>query len=261
MSSRTRAILATSNAVALGVALVCNGLANALPLNGMNTGELSDLYPNLFVPTGLTFSIWGLIYLWLLAFAAYGFSLIRSDRDSTPLERIGPWFAVNALANAAWIFAWHWQLVPLSLAIMGALLATLIVLYQRLEVGLAPASAADRWLVHAPVSVYLGWITVASIANVTTLAIDLGVSPFGSVAAALTVGVLATAVAIASRMLWARHDVLFALVVSWALVGITLKRVGAAEEGSAVVAGAAVVGLVVLGVGVVGTVVRTRRSS
>ncbi|MFT5685266.1 MAG: benzodiazapine receptor [Myxococcota bacterium] len=250
MTQRTRLLWAVLNTAGLAVALVCNGLANALPLNGMDTGALSDLYPNLFVPMGLTFSIWAVIYLWLLVLVGYGFTQIRSERARNPLTLIGPWFLVNTLANAAWIFAWHWQQVVLALGIMGVILVSLIAMYLRLGVGSQPASATDRWLVHAPISIYMGWITVATIANVTTLAVDLGAPAFGSVPAALTAGVMATAVLIAGRMLWSRRDILYALVVVWAFVGIYLKRSGATEDGSGLVANAALIGLVVLGVGV-----------
>lgn len=259
MTQQTRMLWAVLNTAGLTAALVCNGLANALPLNGMDTGELSELYPNLFVPIGLTFAIWGVIYLWLLALVAYGFTRIRDDRVRNPLILIGPWFLVNCLANAAWIFAWHWQLVGLSLAIMGVILASLVAMYLRLGIGKEPAPAGDRWLVHAPISVYMGWITVATIANVTTLAVDLGAPAFGTLPAVLTVGVMATAVLIAARMLWARRDVLYALVVVWAFLGIYLKRSGATEDGSGLVAGTALVGLAVLGAGVLGVLVFRRK--
>jgi len=243
------------NAAGLLVALVANGLANALPLNGMNTGELSDLYPNLFVPMGLTFSIWGVIYLWLIAFVVFGFVRLRAEGPGH-LEAIGPWFLINCVANAAWIFAWHWRLVGLSLAIMFAILGSLIVMYLRLGIGVRPAGAGERWLVRAAVSVYLGWITVATIANVTTVAVDLGAPPFGTVPAVLTVVVLAVAVAITGAMLWRRRDVAYALVVVWAFLGIYLKRSGGTEDGSTLVATAALVGLVALVLGVLGTLGR-----
>ena len=259
MNRSRRLTWALLNALGLVVALVCNGLANALPLNGMNTGELSDLYPNLFVPAGLTFSIWGVIYLWLMALVGYGFVLVRADRERNPLALMGPWLLVNLLANAAWIFAWHWQLVPLALGIMGVILGSLVALYLRLGVGKEPAPAADRWLVHAPLSVYLGWITVATIANVTTLAVDLGVEPFGTVQGGLTVGVMVTAVLIAGRMLQAHRDVAFALVVAWAFLGIYLKRSGATELGSDWVSGAALGCMVILGLGILGSLARRAR--
>lgn len=259
MTRRTRTLWACLNALAFGVALTLNGLANALPINGITTGALSDLTPNLFVPMGATFAIWGLIYLWLFGFVVYGFVLAASRRSETPLAAIGPWFVVNGLANAAWIVAWHHVLVPLSLGLMGVLLVSLLALYQRLGIGRSDVSAADRWLVHAPVSLYLGWITVATIANVTTLAVGLGAPSFGSGPAALTVGVLVTAMLIALRMLWARRDVIFAGVVAWAFLGIHLKRIASDAAGSEPVAAAAAVGLGVLILGILGTAVRRSR--
>lgn len=255
-------VWASLNAVGLILALVLNGLAVNLPLNGMGTGELSDLYPNLFVPAGLTFSIWGVIYLWLIAFVGYGFARAgASDGDATHLEVIGPWFLVNCVANAAWIVAWHWMQVGVALALMLVLLGSLLVMYLRLGTGVLPASAGDRWLVRAPISVYLGWITVATIANVTALAVDLGAPSYATVPAMLTVGVLVVAVLLAGAVLWTRRDVAYALVVVWALLGIALKRSGATEDGSSLVAMVALGGLVVVGIGVVvAAIVRLRRS-
>jgi hypothetical protein len=244
------------NAVGFAAALCLNGLANGLPLNGVTTGALSDLYPNLFVPMGATFAIWGLIYSWLLAFVGFGFVLARSDRDQTPLEAIGPWFGINMLANAAWIVAWHWMVVPVSLMLMGVILGSLVMMYLRLGIGVSPVRATDRWLVHAPVSIYMGWITVATIANITTQAVDLGVPAFGQVPALLTAGVVGAAVVIAGRMLWARRDVLFTMVVMWALLGIHLKRAASQAAGSELVADAALAGLGALGVGLVVALIR-----
>ena len=242
------------NAVGLVIALVLNGLAAGLPLNGMDTGELSDLYPNLFVPVGLTFSIWGVIYSWLIAFVVYGFARRNDEGDGHFLDRIGPFFLLNGLFNAAWIVAWHWMLVPLSLFLMLAILGTLLAMYLRLGVGVTPASAGERWLVRAPLSVYLGWITVATIANVTTLAVDLGAPAFGEGPAILTVVVLLTALGLAGAMLATRRDVAFALVVAWAFFGVWLKRYGAPDDGSGLVAGAALGGLLLVlgGVGITG---------
>ena len=247
------------NAAGLATALCLNGLANALPLNGISTGALSDLYPNLFVPMGATFSIWAVIYSWLLVFVGYGFVLARSTRETTPLQRIGPWFALNMFANAAWIVAWHWMWLPLSLVLMGVILGSLVAMYLRLDIGGSPAPASDRWLIHAPIRVYMGWISVATIANVTALAVDLGAPSFGTTPALLTVTMVLAAVAIAMRLLWARRDVLFAAVVCWALLGIWFKRAGSDAAGSEWVAAAALASLVVLGCSVLAVVVRTRR--
>lgn len=243
---RTPRTWAVLNAAGLGFALVANGLANALPLNGRNTGELSALYPNLFVPAGLTFSIWGIIYLGLIALVVYGFATAARSEEHGVLEALGPWFLVSCLANGAWIFAWHWQLVGLSLGIMLVILGALVAMYLRLGIGQRAASTGETWAVQVPVSVYLGWITVATVANITALAVDLGAPSYGALPAQLTVAVLATVLAITGAVLWTRRDLAYGLVVVWAFVGIVLKRAGSPEAGSDLVHTAATGGLAVL---------------
>jgi benzodiazapine receptor len=248
---------ALCNAVGLVWALVWNTLANVLPLGGMGTGELSDLYPNLFVPAGVTFSIWGLIYLGLLGFVVAGFVFARRSESEDPLAAVGPWFVVNTLANGLWIVAWHHRLLPLSLVLMGVILASLIAMYLRLGVGTTPSRGGlESWAVRAPVSVYLGWITVATIANVTALAVDLGAPSFGPVPAALTVLVQGVAVGIAARMLAVHRDVAFAAVVVWAFVGIALARSGAPDAGASLVFATSIAGAAVVAMGLVATLVR-----
>ena len=259
MSRSTRTLWASLNTLGLAFALVCNGLANALPLNGMNTGQISALYPNLFVPAGLTFAIWALIYSWLLVFAGAGFVAARRDAERHVLERIGPWFLINTLANGAWIFAWHWLMVPLSLALMLVILTSLIAMYLRLGTGVYPADRLERWALRAPISLYLGWITVATIANVTALAVELGAPKFGPLPTALTVLVIATAVAITARMLVAHHDLIYTSVVCWALLGIVLERSGAPDEGSDVVLAAAATAFALLALAACLIVLRERQ--
>lgn len=253
----TRMHWAVFNAVGLVWALVWNALANALPLGGMGTGELSDLYPNLFVPAGITFSIWGLIYLGLLGLVVAGFVFARRSAPVDPLAALGPWFVVNTGANGLWIVAWHHQLVGLSLLLMGVLLGSLVVMHRRLGIGRAPSRGAlETWAARVPVSVYLGWITVATIANVTAFAVDLGAPSYGPVPAALTVLVLAVAVGITGRMLAVHRDVAFAAVVLWAFAGIALARSGAPDAGAGLVFWTAVLGAVVVAVGIAVTTVR-----
>jgi ABC-type xylose transport system permease subunit len=151
--------------------VVVNGLSNALPFNGKTAGELSDQYPNLFVPAGLTFSIWGVIYILLAIFVVYG--LIVTTKNDTQkslfIENIGVLFFISCLANMGWIFAWHYEVVPLSVVIMLILLATLITIYLRLRIGRSDSPNTEKYLVHLPFSIYLGWITIATIANFTAL--------------------------------------------------------------------------------------------
>jgi hypothetical protein len=162
--------------------VVVNGLANALPLNNKTTGELSDLYPNLFVPAGLTFAIWGLIYVLLAIFVIYQLipSVRRDAQKVDFVQRIGLLFFISSIANIGWIFAWHYEIVPLSLVLMLILLGYLIAIYLRLNIGKSEATKSEKYLVHLPFSVYLGWITIATIANVTALLVDINWNTWGS---------------------------------------------------------------------------------
>ena len=129
--------------VVILVTLFVNGLANALPLNGLNTGQISDRFNVYFVPAGYVFSIWGVIYLGLIAFAI--FQGLPSQRENPRLRATGWWVALGGLANSIWIFLWHYEQFPLTIIAMLILLATLIVTYLRLEIGRTTVSRAETW--------------------------------------------------------------------------------------------------------------------
>ncbi len=158
-------ILHWANLLAMLGALTVNILSNALPLNGLNTGQISDRFDVFFVPAGYVFSIWGLIYIGWIAFIIWQFR--PANRSSPRLRALGYWFALSCVFNAAWLFCWHYQQFGLSVVVMLALLATLILSYLRLDVGLTRVGAAERWSVDIPFGVYLGWVSVATIANIT----------------------------------------------------------------------------------------------
>ncbi len=208
--------------VAVIATIVVNGLANALPLNGQTTGEISDRFQVYFVPAGYVFSIWGLIYLGLAAYAIY--QVLPAQRESPRLERIGYLFALSCLANIVWIFLWHYEVFVGTLVAMLALLGLLIAIYLRLGIGRAQVSRAERWLVHLPFSIYLGWITVATIANVTSLLDYLGWDGGGIAPAWWAVIMLVAATAITALVSLTRGDVAYVLVIIWAFMGIAIKH-------------------------------------
>lgn len=213
------------NVVAVIATLVVNGLANALPLNGQSTGEISDRFAIYFVPAGYVFSIWGLIYLGLIAFAVY--QALPAQAQNPRLRRIGPWFALSCAANIAWIFFWHYEQFPPTLAAMLALLAALLVIYLRLEIGRRPAAAIERWVVNLPFSLYLGWISVATIANVTQVLYYLGWGGWGIAPQVWAAVMLTAAVIIGAAMSLIRRDVAYAAVLVWAFIGIAIKHAAA----------------------------------
>jgi hypothetical protein len=247
-----RLVLAVINLIGLTAVIVVNALAVILPLNGNTTEQLSDMYPNLFVPAGLTFSIWGVIYLLLAIFCIYSFlpSVQRNAARGGFIERIGLLFAVSCLLNIGWIIAWHYEFVALSVVIMLGLLLTLVAIYLRLNIGNSAAPAGERYLVHVPFSVYLGWISVATIANITALLVSLNWDGFGLSEPVWTVTVMIVAIVLALIMLAQRRDIFYALVVDWALLGILLKRMAVDSQPDQYVGYAAIAGTVIISAGI-----------
>lgn len=204
------------------VMVVVNGLANILPLNGKNTKDISDSFDVYFVPAGYVFSIWGVIYLALLAYTIY--QALPSQRENPALRSIGWLIILSCAANTAWLFTWHWLLLPLSLPVMLIFLGTLIAIYLRLVTGRARVSTAERWLVHLPFSIYLGWITVATIANATDLLYYLNWDGWGIGAQTWAVIMLAATIIIAALVMISRRDVAYLVVLVWAIAGIAFKQ-------------------------------------
>lgn len=248
---RSQIILSIINLAGFLGTVVVNGLATSLPINNKTTGELSDQYPNLFVPAGPTFSIWGLIYILLAIFIIYSvISSIKKDATGSFINKIGLLFFLSCIANMAWIFAWHYEIVPLSLVIMLLLLGLLLAIYMRLGVGKKGPVKKEQYLVHLPFSVYLGWITVATIANVTALLVDVDWNRFGLSEQFWAVAVIIVGIAIALSVLLRRQDIYYCLVVDWALLGILIKRLASSIPAQSVII-ITIIGLVLITAGIV----------
>ncbi|HLN20131.1 MAG TPA: tryptophan-rich sensory protein [Bacteroidales bacterium] len=218
--------------------IVMNYLANALPLNNRTTGELSDAYPNLFVPAGLTFSIWGIIYLLLLGYCIVQF---RSS-NQIAVSGTSVLFAVTCILNAAWIFAWHYQKLPLSLIIMIGLLASLIMINVFLE-------KVPMGLIKAAFGIYLGWICIATIANVTALLVNYNWDGFGISEETWTIIMIAAGAVITSLSILNTKNPFIGLSVVWAFTGIIIKR---QEDYRSIVIAAAIAIVVVTAITVLG---------
>lgn len=213
--------LRIGNILAFIVTVGINSLANILPLNGITTGELSDFYGNLFTPAGYVFSIWGVIYLLLTIFSYYQYKA-----DDSVHEKIDILFIISCLFNSVWVFLWHYQYVFLSLFAMFGLLGSLILIYTRLGIGVTGVSREERNMVHLPFSVYLGWITVAPIANVAAFLVGIGWDGYNQAAINMTVGMIVIAMALTLINTYTRGDVGYAAVIIWALGGILQKQMG-----------------------------------
>jgi len=215
--------LQIANVGALAVTIIANLLSNILRTDGKNVGEISDAYPNLFTPAGYVFSIWGIIYALLLLFTVYQSSPKR--RGELFLHKIGYYFVLSCVANVIWLYLWLSEQIVVSLVPMFVLLGSLIVIYLRLQIGRSEAPRNERLLIHLPFSVYLGWITVAPIANVAAALTAIGWDGWGINETYWAVLVIAVAVIITTAVIATRKDVAFSLVIIWALTGILTKQI------------------------------------
>jgi hypothetical protein len=222
---RILAILLTFSTV---LTIIVNALANVLPFNGQTTEVISDKYFNYFTPAGITFAIWGVIYIGWIAFTAY-FWLARSAAARARLERAVPWFLISSVANSSWLVLWHYEQLGLSVLVMLVILGSLIKTYLELNSvsrGSKKTKTSEHlpmafsWLARLPVSIYLGWISVATIANIAAALTQGGFTQNGE---SWGVIMILVAVVLSLVMLIRHSDVPFVLVVIWAALGIGLN--------------------------------------
>jgi hypothetical protein len=212
--------------VATLIVIAVNAAANILPINGMNTGQLSALYPTGFTPSGYAFSIWSLIYLGLLAFSTMG--IFGAERSQARVQRLLPWYLINAAGNAGWILAWHYRYVALSVAIMLLILLTLIVMTAILRRE-PPATLAEFWSIDAPMRLYFGWITAATLVNLATLFYDWQAYPLGMDMAQWALVSVIVATAIYVWMAARTADGVYCGVGIWVAVAIAVRPVEISE--------------------------------
>jgi len=216
-----------ANLVSVIIALTVNILASALPLNGQNTGEISDRFQVFFVPAGYVFAIWFFIYIGWIAFAIYQF---RAEQKESPrLRRLGYLFAISGIVNAVWLFTWHYNVFGWSVIVMLTLLGLLIASYLRLDVNRVSVSRAERWSVDIPFSVYLGWITVATVANITDWLYLVEWNGFGIAAPVWAVIMIVVASIVGLLMTITRRDAAYVFVLVWSFIGIAVKQADVAN--------------------------------
>jgi benzodiazapine receptor len=228
MSSKVNlTVYQTANVIAVIAALIMNTLVNILPLNGVTTGQVSDSYPNLFTPPGYVFSIWSVIYALAIIFMIY--QARPSQRKEPYLVQIGFLYLIGAIANVSWLFVFQYsygvpQLLIVTLIPMTVLLLCLLAIYQRLGIGKIEVSRNRKLAVDLSISVYLGWISLAIIANIASVLNVLIPSIPMPTQALWTALAVVVAFMITVLMTWTRRDFAFGLVVIWASIGIALNR-------------------------------------
>ena len=205
--------------------VIVNFLANSLPINNRSTGEISDAYPNLFAPAGPAFSIWGLIYLLLAGYVLYQFAT-KDQKTKELLKKINPLFIGTSLANISWIFAWHYDHIALSVLIMAALLILLIKIAD--VIGKQQLTSQEKLFISTPFSVYFGWITVATIANITVFLVSIGWNGFGIADFVWMSIVLLIGALIGILRMQKDKNIAYGLVLVWAYAWILFKHLSAA---------------------------------
>ena len=236
--------------------LAVNILANTLPINNITTGAVSDSYPNLFAPAGISFSIWGVIYLLLGLFVLYTLGVFKDvTRQKKVIDQVSEYFIISSVANMLWIFSWHYDQILASMFFMIVILVCLVKIASAL--GRRNLRGKEYIFLELPFSVYFGWITVATIANVTVLLVSIGWGGFGLSDAFWTVAVIAIGTVIGIWRMAKDKSIAYGLVFIWAYLGILIKHTSAAGFGYAypsVILAASICILAFLGCGIAFTV-------
>jgi hypothetical protein len=202
-----------------------NSLAGSTKIiGGRNTADVSNAYSTWITPAGYVFAIWGVIYILLGIFVVY--QALPSQKGKEYLNKISWLFILSSIVNIAWLFVWQYEYLSLSVLLIFALLVTLIAIYVRLGIGKSNAILREKLAVHLPFSVYLGWITVASIADVAATLVSYNWNGFGISPSIWAITVVAVVLLITMLMLATRKDIAYALVIIWALVGIGVNHNG-----------------------------------
>jgi len=218
-------LLQVANMIAVLGTIALNAWIEMQPLFGVTSGQVSDAYPSLLTPPGWAFAIWSLIYTALLVFALYQ---VRPGQSSRPyLARIGWLLVVSSVCNVSWLVVFHYSygrpgLAPLTLIPMGCLLTTLLTIYRRLRIGLEPVGVTETLAVQAPFSLYLGWITLATLVNGAFVLYSVLPGISLGLQRGITVALLLVVLTIGLLVLLNRRDVVFALAVVWATTSIAV---------------------------------------
>lgn len=210
-----------------GLALVVPPVAiftgDIFAVNGMAVGEVSDAFFGdvLIIPAGFAFSIWGLIYFGILALAVAQAWPGHGDNPHFEEARI-PLIA-NMICNFGWIVFWQSLVFPVATAILVLQFATAVWLYYAMGIPSRPAfSKVETWIRPA-MSLYLGWLTVATVVGVAVLLNYWEWGAFGlSMGAWVSIMlVIVAAVGFALTLWW--DDPVYTLALVWGLIGVALR--------------------------------------
>lgn len=248
MAKKAEELLPYANIAAFIITLIINGLANTTLIGGRTTADISNMYPTLITPAGYVFAIWGIIYVLLAVFLVY--QALPSQKSKPFQKQISGLFILTCVFNISWLFLWQNNYVSYSVILIVGFLLSLIAIYLRLNIGKSSAPLKEKLAVQLPFSVYLGWVTIATIANITIALTAANWDGFGIAAETWAVLVLLVALLITLAVIVTRRDIAFSLVIIWALAGIAVNQtvnnvILTAEIAIVVIVVALIVGLAV----------------
>ena len=225
MAIQNSSLLKWSNVFSFILMVLVNGLAGSTTiLGGKNTAEISDANLTLITPAGYVFSIWGVIYVLLGIFVVV--QALSSEKRKEYHEKISWLFVFSSICNITWLFLWQFEYLVFSVILMFLILASLIGIYLRLDIGKSEVGFREKLTIHIPFSTYLGWITIASIANVSVTLVSLNWDGFGISHETWATIIVIVALLISILVLVTRKDIAYGLVIIWAFVGISVGQSG-----------------------------------
>ncbi|MGK7939934.1 MAG: tryptophan-rich sensory protein [Crocosphaera sp.] len=224
MSLEQKLIKPWANLLAILAAFFTNVLANIAPINGLTIGEISNTFFEdvLITPASYAFAIWGVIYLGLISLGIY--QVLPPNRGNPYLEKMGYYLVISSLAQIIWVFLFLSRFFVLSTVAMLAILIPLILLYLKLDISLISLSKKQRWFINFPISVYLGWITVATIVNFALALSWIKWNGFGLSDIVWTMIMIMVATLLGSLIIINRKDKVYCGVFIWALIAITMRH-------------------------------------
>lgn len=245
-------ILSIVNLIVFILMIYVNYLSGTGKINDVSAGGVSSQYPTLFTPAGFTFSIWGLIYLFNFLFSVRLFWMAITGSNEKDVEKLLKFFIISCMLNISWIYAWHYDMMTISVLLMLGLLITLILLYQSVSKK-SYASIGSYLSVYTPISLYLGWITIATVANISVWLNSLmwDGEPFSPYFWASLMVVVAAFINLV--ILIKKRDIVFALVYIWAAYGISIARTAEISDGSLWVYRSAIAGITIVFFGILYT--------
>ena len=230
-----------ANIIAFTAMVAVNILADVIPIGGYTTAEVSKIYPNLFTPAPFTFAIWGVIYILLAGFAfLYQTGVI--DHNPRFTERILGWFILSCAMNIGWLLSWHFDAIGLSVLFMLGLLISIIAMNERTD-DIKP-SLFESLVVKLPLGLYFGWITVATIANISVWFVSIGVSLPAAAEQIVTVIIMLIGTGIAGIVLTLKEDPFYGIAVAWGYAGIIVRHI--VGGGYPVIVAAAIVSVLIV---------------